>query len=151
MKGFWNNIYYRSLVHNLSDGKKKLAVIDNGMGTNSTTITLEAPEIQSEKDAKITVVSKKDYTENNKQLLAYMAAREQIVMQDPNIPQVSKNIFRRTMDELNGVTRERVFINTPLSPDERQAKLYVAMINADKEPESLFKPGMDLPTYYIYI
>jgi hypothetical protein len=76
---------------------------------------------------------------------------------DPSVKQVSKNIFKRKMDELAGLTREMIFVNTPYTADEYRAVKYVNMINyigrTEKKPEgfNMFKPGMDNLTYWLYI
>ena len=54
-----------------------------------------------------------------------MEAREQSIMADPNVPQISKTLFKREMDRLSGVSREMMFVNNPLSPDEYRARKFV--------------------------
>jgi hypothetical protein len=80
-----------------------------------------------------------------------MLQQQAIVLQDPSIPLVSKNIFKRKLYELQGLSAELIQIFVPLSPDERRAFSYLEIINNDIVPESLFVPNMDLFTYWVYL
>ena len=100
---------------------------------------------------RIRIENKKDVEEKNREILSYMEAREPSIMGDPNIPQISKLIFKRKMDELTGVSREMMFVNSPLTPDEFRIRKYVPMINGNHMPKNFFKPGMDYYTYRLYV
>ena len=77
-------------------------------------------------------------------MLAYLMAKAQTYLQDPNVSQIEKNLFQRKLDEMNGVSREMLYIFTKLSPDETRAKKYAAIINAYPQtkvkPKNLFQP-----------
>jgi hypothetical protein len=79
-----------------------------------------------------------------------MQANLPLVLQDPTIPVVSKNIYKRKLQELSGMDRDLIRVYTPLSSDETRALAYVDMLNNDIMPENLFRPGMDLLTYWVY-
>ena len=86
-------------------------------------------------------------------------AREPMIMQDPNIPQISKVFFQRELLRLQWFSREFIYIQYRLSDDEIDALDYVRWINEipdnadmDKElPKSMFYPWMDLFTYELYM
>ena len=68
-----------------------------------------------------------------------MLQQQALVLQDPQIPEVSKNIFKRKLYELSGMSPELVQIFVPLSPDERRALSYLEIINNDIVPKALFQ------------
>ena len=72
-------------------------------------------------DPDVKVISRKAKKAKDDKLLAHMAAERPMIIQNPNIPQVSKNIFKRKMDQLKGMSREQAYLNTPLTADERRA------------------------------
>ncbi len=146
---FWRDVYYRTLVENLSKSEKKIVKVSHGIGT--TDIELDREDILNGIPTRIRIENKKDVDEKNKEILSYMEAREPAIMGDPNIPQISKLIFKRKMDELSGVSREMMFVNSPLTPDEYRVRKYVPAINANYTPKNLFKPWMDYYTYWLYI
>jgi hypothetical protein len=80
-----------------------------------------------------------------------MAAERPMIVQDPNVPQVSKNIYKRKMDQLAGLSNAMVLLRTPLTTDEQRAMDYLNMVNAGERPKNLFKPGMDYWTYWVYL
>jgi hypothetical protein len=49
------------------------------------------------------------------------------------------------------MSREMIYILNPYSADEIRAKRYCLLINNDIEPQNMFTPDMDLPTYWIYV
>jgi hypothetical protein len=101
-------------------------------------------------DPDVKIVSKRKIKDDNKQTFAAMQANLPLVLQNPSIPVVSKNIYTRKLQEMSGMDKDMVVIYTPLSADEHRALAYVDMINNNIMPENLFRPGMDLLTYWIY-
>jgi hypothetical protein len=104
-------------------------IAHNSFGIGSQEITVDKEELESGALKRLRVVSKKSQDEQDKLQLAYLESREAIVLQDQNIPEISKRIFKRKMDELSGLSREMMYINNPLLPDEYGARHYVKMIN----------------------
>lgn len=146
---FWQNIRYRGLKEYLSKYDEKILRIWSWLA--SLTLKLKRNELLSWLDPDISIVNKKLEMAKRQKKIAYMVAREPMLMQNPNTPMISKLLFARELDRLNDVPREKIYLNTPLTPDERRAIGYMEMINNDITPENLFIPGMDLFTYYIYI
>lgn len=146
---FWRIIWYRSIQENFKASKEKIFRI--GSGLFGKTIKFQKSDMISWYDPDIKIVSKKIEQEENREQLAYMMAQRPMIQQDPNIPQVSKNIYKRKLDELNWVDNDMIYAFTPYTRDERRALDYVELINNDIMPESLFQPWMDLETYWIYL
>lgn len=96
--------------------------------------------------------SKSDLEAVNEQQKAYWNATLNIILNDPDIPQVSKSLAKRFCAKLNGMPQNSINQIYPLSPDERQAISYVEnFINEDVVPKTLFdNPNADYLTYYIY-
>ena len=80
-------------------------------------------------DPDITIISKRKLDDRNRQLMTSMAAQWPMIQQDPNIPQVSKNIFFRKLLELQGIPRDEVLITIPRTPDEMRAIDYLELLN----------------------
>ena len=58
-----------------------------------------------------------------------MLAREQALMMNPWVPEISKIMYMRELDKLAGLPREEIYRNNPVTPDERRAIIYYKMIN----------------------
>jgi len=83
-----------------------------------------------------------------------------MIMQDPNIPDLAKNMTKRLFFKANGFKPNQVNNMVPKGHHEDMAANYVRIINANEKPRSLFKnlPTKNpkklkeaLTTYYIYI
>ena len=101
-------------------------------------------------DPDVKIVSKRQERNENRQQLLAMQSQMPLVLQDPAIPMVSKNVFKRKMRELSGVDPELISIYVPLTADEQRALNFVELINNDILPDNFFRPGMDLLTYWVY-
>jgi hypothetical protein len=146
---FAKNFRFRSLKEYMTAYDEKSAKIMNWLA--STTYEIRRTDLLSCQDPDIKVESKKLRIDRDKKRLDYLLAREQIVMMNPRMPQISKIMYVREMDKLAWLPREEVLRNNPLQPDERRALIYYNMINEWIKPKNLFMPGMDYFTYYIYI
>lgn len=146
---FWKKLWYRTLLENMSDTDEKIFRI--GTDLDWSTIKLKKIDMLSGIDPDIRVVSRRVKKQNDDKLLAHMAAEWPMMVQNPNIPQVSKNLFKRKLDELRGLSRERAYINTPMTPDEMRAMDYLQLINEGIKPKNLFTQNMDLYTYWVYL
>jgi len=146
---FWRIIWYRSLQNNFKWTQEKIFRIGNWLF--GKTIKFKKADMISGYDPDIVVKSKRQEQEENREKLAYMMAQRPLLQQDPNVPQVSKNIFKRKLDGLNWVPRDLVYAYTPLTRDEHRALNYVELINNEITPKNMFQPWMDYETYWIYI
>jgi hypothetical protein len=147
--GFWRDMWLRWLKEFLPANQKKFARIGNGLVSTDVEITKQDMDEHWEPD--IIVQSKKAVRDSYKRKLDFMLAREAIVMQNPQVPAISKLFYQREIEKLMGTPREEIYLKYPRTPDEDRAMGYVAMINANVKPEALFYEGMDLYTYYIYL
>ena len=146
---FWKNIWYADLLLHLSEYNKVLFSI--GSELDNTKIEIEKRELIWLEDVTVKIVNKKLQKGKDKQQLAFMQANLPLIMQDPNIPDVSKLIYKRALTKKAWFSKEYAENIYKLTPDEVRAKRYVDMINNDIEPKAFFKPWMDYYTYYIYI
>ena len=75
-----------------------------------------------------------------------------LYLQDPTIPEVSKNIAKRMWVRCNGKTPNEINVLVPLSQYERKAYSYVQMVNMEIMPQSMFKsPEEAYPTFRVYL
>ena len=116
---FWKNLRWRTLRENMTDQDEKTFRI--GSGIDGSNISIRKTDLMSGIDPDVKVISRKAKKQKDDKLLAHMAAERPIIIQNPNIPQVSKNIFKRKMDQLKGMSREQAYLNTSLTADERRA------------------------------
>ncbi len=144
---FWRIIWLRSLLEYMSDTEKKYTNFGNWLIGAELEINRE--DIEKGLETKVKVISRKQALEDAKPRLAYLTAREPIVLNNPEVPKISKIMMCREIEKLNGTPREEILARYPLLPDERRAMIYKRMINSDEMPQNLFKPGIDLFTYYI--
>ena len=81
-----------------------------------------------------------------------MNATLPIILNDPDVPKISKLFAKRITYKLNWMSPNQINILCPLTPDENLAKEYVFMLNQDIMPKSVFSnPNIDLFTVYLYL
>lgn len=148
-RDFWLNIWYRTQKQYISDTNKKIFRI----GTQLASVKLEitTTDFLSWIDPDIKVESKRSKMDKWQRRLTVMNAERPLIQQDPSIPQVSKNIYRREKMKLEGHSREFIMATIPLTKDERRAKQYLEIINEWIDVRWLFQKWMDLDTYWIYL
>lgn len=97
--------------------------------------------------------SKSDIEAMNEKQKQYWNAALPIILNDPDIPKISKLIAKRFTAKLNGMPQNSINQIYSLLPEERDAKGMVEYyINDDKMPPWLFEePNADYLTYRIYI
>lgn len=147
-RDFRLNMRYREIQIHLTATNKKIFRIQSGL--IGRTVELTRNDLLSWIDPDVKIISKRKIKDDNRETFAAMQANLPLVLQNPAIPVVSKNIYTRKLQEMSGMDKEMVMIYTPLSADEHRALAYVDMINNNIMPENLFRPWMDLLTYWIY-
>ena len=147
-KDFRLNMRYRSIQTHISDTNKKIFRIQSGIIWR--TIELTKNDLLSWIDPDVKIISKREIKDKNRETFAAMQANLPLVLQNPAIPMISKNIYTRQLQEMSGMKKDMVMLYTPLSPDEVRALGYLDMINNKIMPQSLFRPWMDLLTYWLY-
>lgn len=97
--------------------------------------------------------SKSDIEAMNEKQKQYWNAALPIILNDPDLPKISKLIAKRFTAKLNGMPQNSINQIYALLPEERDAKGMVEYyINDDKMPPWLFEePNADYLTYRIYI
>lgn len=143
------SICLRYLTVNINPTTKKRGRIGNGLASQG--IEMTGKEIKQVANPDIIIYSKKEQDEQNRERYNYMIQREATIMQDPNIPTISKLFFSREMYTLAGQPREKVYREYPLTTDERDALDLMYLINNDLIPEHPFRENADLFTYFIYL
>lgn len=158
---FIKNMWLRWLKEFLPANKKKYARIGNGIASND--VMIDWNDIKEHNDPDIVVSSKKSINEKNKQKLDYMMAREALIMWSSTVPAISKLFFQRDIEKYRWIPREEIYLKFPRTSDENRAISYIKQLNGYAKfkwteeqkkqliPQALFKPWMDLWTYYIYL
>lgn len=155
---FRKNMWLRWLKEYLPEYDKKFVRIRNGLASNWYEITRS--DLIGNEDPDVIVESKKVTLQRNKELLTFLTAREQAFMANPDVPSISKLMYRRDIETLAWLPREQVYRNNPYTADEDRALTYFrALNNYEKikkaDPtftfDTLFEPWMDMFTYYIYL
>lgn len=146
---FWKNIWYRGIKKYFRQSEEKFFRI--GSWISGKTIRFTRDDLLSGDNPDIRVVSKKREDAKNREKLIHMEQLYPMIMQNPNIPEISKKLFEREMYELKGMSREKALLMSPISPDERRALAYREMLNNEIEFNNLFTPGMDLYTYWVIL
>lgn len=97
--------------------------------------------------------SKSDIEAMNEKQKNYWNATLPIILNDPDIPKISKLIAKRFTAKLNGMPQNSINQIYSLTPEERDAKWMVEYyINDDEMPLGMFEdPNADYLTYWIYI
>jgi len=97
--------------------------------------------------------SKGDIEAMNEKQKNYWNATLPIILNDPDIPKISKLIAKRFTAKLNGMPQNSINQIYSLTPEERDAKSMVEYyINDDEMPLWMFEdPNADYLTYWIYI
>lgn len=97
--------------------------------------------------------SKSDIEAMNEKQKQYRNATLPIILNDPDIPKISKLIAKRFTAKLNGMPQNSINQIYALTPEERDAKGMVEYyINDDEMPLGMFEnPNADYLTYWIYI
>jgi hypothetical protein len=97
--------------------------------------------------------SKSDIEAMNEKQKNYWNATLPIILNDPDLPKISKLIAKRFTAKLNGMPQNSINQIYSLTPEERDAKWMVEYyINDDEMPLWMFEdPNADYLTYWIYI
>lgn len=76
-------------------------------------------------------------------------AKLPMILQDPNVPKITKSIAFRYSLKLDGHTRDmQQILNPYFSPEEVDARRMIEYINNDIEP-TFKNPNVEFMTYYV--
>ncbi len=150
---FYEAMYFqrwRWYLENMKQWQQKFSMLSSDFEWKGVTlekdqfVTSQIPYIMIGTDDELNAIN-----ESKKQYLNQLLPQ---IINDPTIPEVSKLIFRRLVDKVNGLEKNISNIVYQYTPSERKAKLFVDMINMDIEPMWIFTDvNADYFTYYLYI
>lgn len=116
-------------------------------------VSIKKDKFNTKNNPFIITGSKSDIEALNEKQKAYWNATLPIILNDQDIPKISKLIAKRFTAKLNGMPQNNINQIYAMLPEERDAKSMVEYyINEDEMPPWLFEdPNADYLTYWIYI
>lgn len=142
---------WRTYQEYFSVSDEKFALINQDFEWKS--IGIKKDMFKTKNNPFIITGSKSDIEAMNEKQKNYWNATLPIILNDPDIPKISKLIAKRFTAKLNWMPQNNINQIYALLPEERDAKGMVEYyINDDEMPLWLFEdPNADYLTYWIYI
>lgn len=128
---FWEKIWYRSYLEFFGKNDKKMIRIAGNFSTSF--IELNYHSFQWGSAIEFTIESKRKIKALQEGMRANFMAKLPMVLQDPNVPQISKNIAQRYAYKLDGMSREMQYLLVPKTADELSAEEKIKYINEEME------------------
>lgn len=146
---FWNYIWFRSYQEFFSSSDEKFIRISNGFNTNQTKFRRD--DFLGCENIDFTIESKKKAGQLREQMKVQFAATLPLILQDPNVPKITKSIAFKYQLKLQGHGREmQQILNPYFSPEEIDARRKVALLdNNDMLGAKIDSLDVDLMTYYV--
>lgn len=146
---FWKHIWFRSYQEFFSSSDEKFIRLSNGFNTNQQTFRRD--DFLGAEDVDFFIESKKKNGQVREQMKVQFAATLPIILQDPNVPKITKSMAFRYQLKLQGHGREmQQILNPYFSWEEVDARRKVALLdNDDEEGATVDNLDADLMTYYV--
>jgi hypothetical protein len=130
---FWK-LWYRLYRQNLGGAEKKIIRIQSALGSQFSTITRKI--FITNQDPDIKIESKLDTEQKRNRDRMAFAAIAPMFINDPSVPQSSKNFSKRHLLRLNALPNEMIEIMVTDTPDEHKAKMENELLSKNNtEPE----------------
>ena len=130
---FWK-LWYRLYQQNFGGAEKKIIRIQSALGSQFSTITRKI--FITNQDPDIKIESKLDTEQKRNRDRMAFAAIAPMFINDPSVPQSSKNFSKRHLLRLNSLPNEMIDIMVPDTPDEHKAKMENELLSKNNtEPE----------------
>ena len=149
LTNFVEKLWFRGIKKYLPAWQKILQRVSNWLAYMN--LEIERTEVIDNQDPDIYVETLQSKKQRYQNMLQVALAREPIIMNDPNVPTISKIMFKRDIYKYQMQPREIIYRDYWPTKDELRFKQYKAMINEDIAPKNFFIEGMDYFTYYIYL
>lgn len=150
---FYRDYYFqrwRGYLENFKDGEKKRVLLNADF--ERTGATLEKDQFITKQMPYIMVGATEDINAMKEQDKNALMMLYPIITNDPEIKPVNKAIFKRLYLRANGLKPNTINSIFDYTPQERQAKSFVDMVNLGVKPKSLFKrTDIDFYTVRLYM
>lgn len=144
-KDFWRS-RYRAYYENFKRNSVKSITVNKRFG--QIPLTIRKKDIITGYDIDVQITHKSDLEAQRNEQRLYFMSTAQLILQDPNKPQLVKDMVMRKALQIFGNTKEEAYEFVPPSRDEMQAQEDVLMINSWLLPD-IPDPQSDLMTYLI--
>lgn len=144
---FWKHMWFRTYQENFSANDEKFIRLSNGFNTNQAVFRRD--DFLGVEDIDFTIESKKKVGQMREQMKLQFSAKLPLILQDPNVPKITKSIAFQYSLKLDGHSRDmQQILNPYFSPEQVDARKKVEYINNDIVPE-IEDPNVELMTYYV--
>lgn len=140
-------MWFRTYQENFSANDEKFIRLSNGFNTNQAVFRRD--DFLGVEDIDFTIESKKKVGQMREQMKLQFSAKLPLILQDPNVPKITKSIAFQYSLKLDGHSRDmQQILNPYFSPEQVDARKKVEYINNDIVPE-IEDPNVELMTYYV--
>lgn len=144
---FWKHMWFRTYQEFFSKSDEKFIRLSNGFNTNQ--FIFRRDDFLWVDDVDFSIESKKKMGQLREQMKIQFSAKLPMILQDPNVPKITKSIAFRYSLKLDGHWREmQQLLNPYFSIEEIDARRKVAYLNENMLPE-LNDATVELMTYYV--
>lgn len=144
---FWKHMWFRTYQENFSAKDEKFIRLSNGFNTNQAIFRKD--DFLGVDDIDFTIESKKKIGQLREQMKIQFAAKLPMILQDPNVPKITKSIAFQYSLKLDGHTRDmQQILNPYFSPEQVDARRKVEWLDNDMMPK-IENPNAELMTYYV--
>lgn len=141
---------WRQYQEHFKAGQKKFALLNNNFEWQW--VTYEKDEFLGWDMPYVLVWSADDIDAITEKQRLSLREIYPIVMNDPSMPQVSKNIFKRLKYRADWLPNDVVNSICPYDANERRAKKMTMIVNREIMPKSIFNnPNADFFTLWLYL
>lgn len=144
---FWKYMWFRTYQENFSNSDEKFVRLSNGFNTNQ--MVFRRDDFLGVEDIDFSIESKKKVGQMREQMKIQFAAKLPMILQDPNVPKITKSIAFQYSLKLDGHSREmQQILNPYFSPEQVDARRKIKYIDNNIVPE-IEDPNVELMTYYV--
>lgn len=144
---FWKHMWFRTYQENFSNSDEKFVRLSNGFNTNQ--MIFRRDDFLGVEDIDFSIESKKKSGQMREQMKLQFNAKLPMILQDPNVPKITKSIAFQYSLKLDGHSREmQQILNPYFSPEQVDARRKVEYLDNNMIPE-LEDPNVELMTYYV--
>ena len=144
---FWKHMWFRTYQENFSAKDEKFIRLSNGF--NTTQAIFRKDDFLGVDDIDFTIESKKKMWQLREQMKLQFSAKLPMILQDPNVPKITKSIAFQYSLKLDGHNRDmQQILNPYFSPEQVDARKKVEYLDNNLLP-TIENPNAELMTYYV--
>ena len=129
-KDFWK-MWLRSYYEFFNYKDEKNILLNNSFG--NTQITIKRKDIYTSANIDIKIINKSEEREMNEKNKLSLLTVSNLVMDDPNSPNISKTFAKRSIAKAQWLKRDQINVLFPPSYEEMDAKSQLDLLNADEK------------------